>query len=195
MDTRPRTTLTPEEANRRALPLALLVMALYFIPYALRWGFGVSLLTGALVIGAALISVPIHEGLHALGFLIGRVQPADLEIGIFWKALTPYAHCKVPVTARVYRLAILLPGLALGLAPGIAGIIGGSAGLMLYGTAMTVAALGDCLIVWLLRGVSGDTRVQDHPELVGCEIVMDKASPPGPLSTDVERGSQDANNR
>jgi hypothetical protein len=79
----------------------------------------------------------------------------------------------VPLPASRYRVAVALPGLLLGLIPTVAGIALQSEELTLYGAIMLVGAVGDMLILWLLRSVRGDTLVLDHPTRAGFQIVLD----------------------
>jgi hypothetical protein len=64
-----------------------------------------------------------------------------------------------------------MPGLLLGIAPSIAGVISGSAVLAAFGLLFTIAAGGDFLILWLLRGVHAGALVEDHPERAGCYVL------------------------
>jgi hypothetical protein len=46
-----------------------------------------------------------------------------------------------------------------------------------------VAAAGDFLILWILRGVPAGAWVQDHPQQVGCLVVAGADAPsPSPVS-------------
>ena len=39
--------------------------------------------------------------------------------------------------------------------------------LHIFGVIFTVVASGDAIVLWLLRDVPADARVQDHPDRVG----------------------------
>ena len=164
-------------AGLLACPATLLCIG----PYVLLWGGprpdagnGVPLaenpmfLIGLLVI--LIVSVVAHELLHAAGFLLRGAASDDIRFGM--KMLTPYAHYTVPVELASYRLAIALPGVVLGIVPAIAGIASGIIWLTLYGTVMFVGALGDALILWLLRDAPPGAMVIDHPSKIGCEIIV-----------------------
>jgi len=47
----------------------------------------------------------------------------------------------------------------------------GSGWLAGYSILMLAAASGDALILWILRSVSADRLVQDHPSKVGCTLI------------------------
>jgi hypothetical protein len=100
-----------------------------------------------------------------------------------WKALTPFAQCTIPTRARSYRLAIALPGLVLGILPVLFGLSTGAWLATFYGFLMLVAAAGDLLVLWILRGVPAGAWVQDHPRQVGCLVVAGADEPrPAPVS-------------
>jgi hypothetical protein len=169
-------TLSIPEASVLSILLAPAVVAIFVVPYALLWGINpmIGVLGLVRVLAAIVVGVVIHEGLHALGFLVfGRARPAEIQVGIIWYLLTPYAHCKAPMRASAYRAAVLLPGVALGVIPALAGVAVGAPLLVLFGVVMTIAALGDALVVWAIRGVPGKTRVIDHPSKVGCRVIVE----------------------
>jgi hypothetical protein len=174
-------TISMEKANANALLIAPFVVAILAVPYILLWGFGGLLgwLTGSVL--AAILVVPVlvasfylHELLHGLGFvLVGRVPRSEVKIGFSRKALSPYAHCPVAMTASAYKVALVLPGFLLGVVPALIGIGLGVGWLTMYGMMMAVAALGDAQIAWLMRRLPGSTRVIDHPEEAGCEVLVE----------------------
>jgi hypothetical protein len=113
-----------------------------------------------------------HEVLHAVAWQAAADLPAgSVRFGFQWKAVTPYAHCTAPMPARAYRIGAAVPGVVLGLAPAAAGLATGHGAVFLFGLLFTLAAGGDALIVWLLRGVPGTALVEDHPTRAGCRVV------------------------
>ncbi len=115
----------------------------------------------------------------------GRASWEDIEFGMHWTALTPYARCTVPTRARTYRLALALPALVLGGIPLGVGLLTGNWPATFYGFLMLVAAAGDILILWILRGVPARAWVQDHPHKVGALVVAEAdAPPPAPVSAE-----------
>ncbi len=176
--TRRDVTLSFETISRRAWLGVPLVAAIFLLPHILLWGwrslwaaFHVHLAALLLIVPVLLASFAGHEALHGLGFVVfGRARLADLRLGFDRSYLAPYAHCQAPMPAWAYRLSTLLPGLLLGVVPGVVGLATGIGWLTLYGSAMAVAALGDVLIVWVIRSVPGQTQVMDHPSLPGCVV-------------------------
>lgn len=166
-------TLSPLRVNVLSIMLTLWVTAAFFIPYALIWGSDSlwAVFDGWLLL-VLVLSVVVHEVLHAVGYtLVGRVSWREVRFGTKW--LMVYVHCRVPMTASAYRIAVVLPGVILGLVPGMMGLAWGNAWLTVYGTLMTISALGDLMILWLIRSVPGDVRVQDHPSAPGCQVLLE----------------------
>lgn len=184
-----------ETTNRRELTVSMLAANAYalitgFLPalllpalYALFWGSegvqrGLDRLfdfEGGQMVLLLLLLIPgtvVHELLHAAGWIyFGKVGRDAIRFGFQWKTLTPYAHCRVPLPASAYRAGTLLPGLVLGVIPGLAGVLLGNFFLVVFGFVFTFAAGGDVLILWLLRGVSPQAMVEDHPTKAGCYVL------------------------
>lgn len=127
---------------------------------------------------AFLAAIVVHEGLHAVGFRIAGAPRAALHFGVDRKTLSPYAGCRVPVRVSAYRLAVLLPGLLLGVLPWVYGMAAGVAWAVVWGATMIVTAGGDAIILWIVRELPGSTLVLDHPSRAGCQIFEDAASGP-----------------
>lgn len=124
------------------------------------------------LIPTILIGVPAHELLHAAGWVVfSEATHRDIRLGFQWKTLTPYAHLKIPITAFGYRMGTLLPGLALGFLPYLAGLITGSGWICMVGLFFVFAAGGDLLTLWIIRGLRNSDLVQDHPSRVGCLVM------------------------
>ena len=58
----------------------------------------------------------------------------------------------------------------LGLLPFVVSLLVGSLWLMLFGTMLSAAAMGDVMIVWALRHESPAALVYDHPTEGGCLV-------------------------
>jgi hypothetical protein len=170
------------KANVYGILLAPLLLGIIMIPFSLRWGWDalfawrsqltVSDTAYLLILTAILVvSIIVHEALHAVGWAIaGRIGWSHMEFGVHW--FTPYAHTSIAMPAWAYRIGAALPGVVLGVIPGVVAIGAGSGWLALYGAIMLMCAVGDIMVLWLLRGVPGDVRVLDHPSEAGCQIIM-----------------------
>ncbi len=123
--------------------------------------------------GVVVVSIGIHEGIHALAmWKVAGVPWSDIGGGVDWSVLTPYVHTSQVMTAGAYRVVALSPGVLLGFLPAVIGIGTGSILLTLYGALFSGAAGGDLLSVWRLRGVPSEAWIQDAGEGCGCEVVV-----------------------
>lgn len=126
------------------------------------------------ILPVILVGVPLHELLHATGWIIfGNKTIADVRLGFQWKTLTPYAHLKVPISVFGYRMGTTLPGLSLGLLPYLIGTILGNGWVCVIGLFFLFAAGGDLLSLWIIRKLNNSDLVQDHPSRVGCLVIED----------------------
>jgi hypothetical protein len=164
-----------EQAN--VIALALLPVAL--VPIAAHgavWGMaslgkGFGDVFSLLFFPAFLTAIVVHELLHAAGFLLGGAPRRALRFGIDRKTFSPFAGCTAPLKARVYRFAVVLPALALGVLPLAWGLATGAAWMTIWGAFMLLCAGGDFAALCAMRGVPAAARVLDHPERVGCQVV------------------------
>ncbi len=173
-------SVSMSKANYWSLLFAIPPAVLFIAVYLLIWGkhdlqtawqlIGRRWLIFVLILAAAIF---LHEFIHALTWMyFGRKPFSAMRFGFNLKALSPYAHCNEPMTAHVYRLGALMPGLLLGIIPALAGLISGNGLLMLFGVLFTVAAGGDMLILWLLRQEPASALVMDHPTHAGCLLIQ-----------------------
>jgi hypothetical protein len=163
--------------NLLAIPLA--VGPLLAVPglFLLLWGWprmaqtAPVLFRWEILLPSLLGGIVAHELLHAATWMLtGTVPRRSIRFGIQWKTVTPYAHCSVPMPARAYRVGAAVPGVLLGLLPAAIGLVAGDAAWMLYGTFFTIAAAGDAIVLWVLRGIPGTALVEDHPTRAGCYV-------------------------
>jgi hypothetical protein len=170
-------SISLERVNLLALPVALVPLLVTLVPFVLLWGDralltgGRVLVTWYVLLPALLGGVVLHEAIHGASWaLFARKPLRSIQFGIQWKTLTPYAHCTEAMTARAYRLGAAMPALLLGGVPAAAGLALGSGAWLLYGMIFLVAAVGDFIVLWVLRRVPGDVLVEDHPSRAGCTV-------------------------
>ena len=177
--TSPATDLSYDHttAAAYAMVITLALLAAVLVPHALLYRENAFSALGKaagfwLALPAFILSVVVHELLHSLtAIALGGLRWNDISYGVNWKTLTPYAHPRVPLNARVYALTVAAPGVILGIAPAAVGLVTGIGAWSGYGAIMLAAAAGDLLVLWSLRRVSSTTLVQDHPSRVGCYTV------------------------
>ncbi len=170
-------SLSMERMNLLAIPAAFVPLLVTLVPFFLLRG-GAALLSGGRELMAWYVLIPgilggivAHEVIHGLSWaFFGRKPLRSVRYGVQWKTLTPFAHCTEPMTARVYRRGAVMPAIILGAFPAAIGLATGSGAWTLYGTLFLVAATGDFIVLWLLRGVKADVLVEDHPTRAGCYV-------------------------
>ncbi len=169
-----------EDIARSALWLALALIFAPVIAFLLVHGgdqFGETVTVPALLavlIPGMLVSIVLHEGLHALGWMIaGRVPTGEISFGFDRASLSPYAHVSIPMRATPYRFGAALPLIILGVLPWLWGMIAANGLLTFYGAMMTSAAVGDIFVLWVIRSVPGDALVLDHPSRAGCYVKVE----------------------
>ena len=118
-----------------------------------------------------LLGVVLHELIH--GFFAMKYSKngiKSIKLGISWKMLTPYCHCKEPLTIRNYRIVLIAPLIILGIVPAIIGLIWGNNDIYVFGLIFTLAAGGDIIILWKLRKEKEENLAYDSPDKCGCEV-------------------------
>jgi hypothetical protein len=181
-------TLKPLFVNVVGSILTVVIIGLPVVLYGLIWRENaLAVYTGAssvvtvtlLALAVFFVSIVIHEAIHGIGYRMGGVAWDEIKFGFQWKAMMPYAHCKAPMRAGAYKLAVALPGIILGLIPTIVGILIHGPWLTLYGAMMLAGAVGDMLILALLLPIQADVIVQDHPTKPGFQILSEAQSRKG----------------
>jgi Putative zincin peptidase len=113
-----------------------------------------------------------HELIHAIAWSIAARRPLRaIRIGIRWRAVSPYAHPKEPMLVGPYRVGAVMPAVCLGFVPAGLAILLGWPLLMAWSLVFVLAAGGDFVVLWLLRGVPADRLVEDHPTRAGCHVL------------------------
>ena len=166
------------KANLYSLPLLIVLIVLLTGPFLLIWSkqqlissFPIIYLNLALFIPVLIIGAILHEVLHILSFLIiGRVSAENVKLGFQWRSLIPYAHCKIPVKASLYRISLLMPALVMGIIPWFIALITGNGWLLVYAVIFTIVSGGDILTILIIRKAKPNQLVQDHPHNCGCWV-------------------------
>ncbi|MGV3705412.1 MAG: DUF3267 domain-containing protein [Arcticibacter sp.] len=123
------------------------------------------------IIAIMLVGVIIHELIHGITWsLYARSGFKSIRFGVLWKSLTPYCHCKEPLSVKNYQIGAAAPGIVLGIVPTLVALLTGSIVLLAIGLFFTMAAGGDLMIILMLAKQSKNDLVQDHPSKIGCLI-------------------------
>ncbi|WP_066632105.1 DUF3267 domain-containing protein [Labilibacter marinus] len=154
---------------------------LFGIPYYFIWGgefsfadyinvqspasiFGATGVFMLIMIMGFLFHELIHGGIWGVCASKGF---KSIKLGVMWKMLTPYCHCKEPLKVKHYIWGALGPGIVLGLLPAIWGLCTGNFIALFFGIFFIMAASGDILVVNIIRKEKMNDFVQDHPSEVG----------------------------
>lgn len=150
------------------MPLSILLGVVYLLVQR-KNALNVFTCNWKLVLLALLISVPVHEFLHGLGFVGAcREKWKSIGFGFQLKALMPYCCCKEALGIGSYLFGVLLPCTVLGLIPSVIAIAANLPAVFLFGILNILIASGDLTIVLrLLRYIGKDVRIFDHPVKCG----------------------------
>lgn len=179
-----KVTINLAWANVFALIFFAFVALISSATWYFLWGtpsfkdFGGSLLKDVNPLGAAVLvlvmlvaGIVAHEFIHGITWAcFAKRGFRSIRFGVMWGMLTPYCHCKEPLTIRHYRLGALMPLIILGILPLLLAYPLRSVPLLWWGILFVTSAAGDILIVWKLRKEPAFLLVQDHPEEAGCII-------------------------
>lgn len=122
-----------------------------------------------ILILAILLAIVVHELIHGITWMaVTNSSFKHLSFGLLQGGV--YCHIDVPMKKRAYVVGALMPLMLLGVVPFIISLFSGSVALMFFGATMIGAAMGDVLIVWVIRKESPDTMVYDHPTEPGCVL-------------------------
>lgn len=140
---------------------------------AARWfhdGLGFSIV--------CMVGIGLHELIHGITWaLFSPSGFRSVRFGVLKEWFTPYCHCTEPLKINHYRLGAIMPAIFLGVVPIAVGIAVGYYRATLFGIFFTVAAIGDFMVLQLLRGEKPDDYAQDHPTEAGCYVFRRKESP------------------
>jgi hypothetical protein len=172
-------TMSPAKANILSFCFFIPAVLVTWLPYFLIWRVSFfkpeqakAFLFGLIIcMIMSVMSILLHELIHGLCWsLFAPNGWKSVRFGIIWKSLLPYCHCVESLTAKQYRIGLLMPTIVLGLFPIVYGLITGSFFALFYGYIMLLAGSGDLLILGMMRHLSSDTLIKDHPSKIGFMI-------------------------
>lgn len=165
-----------EKIAAQAGLLSVLLLLLPMLPHIFLWGFVAFDARGYLLGAIATLALVIgHELVHAVGWMIfGRVPVSEVTFGFAWKTLSPYVHIDRPIRATAYRIGAALPLFITGLFPVVLGTLTNLGWLTVAGAILVSGAVGDILVLWVIRDIPGHALVLDHPKNAGCYVVEDE---------------------
>jgi len=165
-------TISKLALNVFAVFATLILFALFIAAWKIFWNipYKAGLLKQTYLY--VILSFPVHELIHALGFrLFGKAPWSKIKFGFVAKLLTPYANPTIPLSKTAYLWSGALPGLTIGVLPLLLGFIIGSMPLSFVGLISVIAATGDIFIIWTLRGAASNQFVLEHADQCHFSII------------------------
>ena len=155
-----------------SLPICILLGLLYSLVNVIRRETAFSDFRGIVFWLAMLISIPVHEFLHGLGWVSSCKNGwKSISFGVIWKMLTPYCHCNEPMRISGYMMGAMMPCVVLGVVPAIVALFVGDLTLLVFGIIFIATSSGDIWITWLLTKENPKCLVLDHPTEAGFYIL------------------------
>lgn len=116
--------------------------------------------------GILILSIPVHEGLHALFWGLARGSFKGIRFGVVVRALTPFCACAYPFRRIQYLIGLIAPFLVLAIGLCVAACLTGFWALCAAAATNALLAGGDLLIAFRLIFSKGKYFL-DHPERCG----------------------------
>ncbi|MDE5737127.1 MAG: DUF3267 domain-containing protein [Oscillospiraceae bacterium] len=164
-----------------ALPFMILFIGLFLILHSeindIKELFEIFKSSKCLVIIIAMIiSIPVHEFLHGLGWhLFCQKSWNSIQFGVMWESITPYCYCSEAVSLGQYYIGLLSPFIVLGIVISIIAICIGSISWLIIGLYNILLAGGDltiaCILLKYIKN-KANKKILDHPSECGCVVFL-----------------------
>lgn len=173
-------TINSSKANLYGLLFAIVFAPIMSLAFYYLWHDSINLLEEIQhlkrnllwIFVIVLLAMVLHESLHALAWLaLTKGDYKNISFGLIWRNLTPYCHYSKVVTIIQYRIALITPGILTGIIPFIIALSLGSFPILFFALLFTFGAVGDFIILWLIRHEKPSALVQDHPDKIGCQMI------------------------
>jgi hypothetical protein len=178
-------TIDLSKANIFGLFASIPIAIIYLVPFYLMWkekftpqnirfklqsidfsNNALSMLSTIFMV--IIVGIIVHELIHGITFaFFAKKGFKSITFGVLWKMLTPYCHCKEPMTVFHYTIGAIMPAIILGLIPAIVALVIGNTMIILFAYFFTTAAIGDFMIINLIRKESKGSLILDHPSEIG----------------------------
>lgn len=137
--------------------------------------------------GLLIVLLFVHEGLHALGFILfGKAKLKNIKFGVIWKQGMLYCTTTQPLTVKAYAISLVLPLIIAGLVPFIIIIFLGNALLVLVFAFMISGASGDILMLNKVCSYPKDQLILDHPSAPAFYLIYPEGKEPADFTETTE---------
>ena len=151
-------------------PFAVLQVIIW-VQVEKRDGVIIDIRTSWLFLGLLFVTIFVHELLHGVGWVIWTERKwQSIHLGMMWKYLTPYCHCKEPLKPRYYLVGGLMPFWVLGGGLFAAALLTGNQLIFMLSIVNVLSAGGDTTIACMLFKYLKDQDncyILDHPTECG----------------------------
>lgn len=115
-----------------------------------------------------IVSVPVHEFLHAIAWGMVNGGFCNVRLGFDCKTFTPYCACTAPMSRAKYLFGVLLPYIVLGIIPAVVCLVFAKLWLLLFSLCNIFMAGGDTAVAYfVVRRAGRGAILLDHPERTG----------------------------
>lgn len=141
--------------------------------------FNITLLKIVLLILFYIALLILHEGIHAISFIIfGKAKKGDVSFGVILKHGMIYCTTKRPLTASAYKISLLTPIIFTGIIPLVIFIISGNVGYIFLFSLMVSGGAGDLIMFNRIRKYPSYQLILDHPKAPAFYLVYEKGNEP-----------------
>ncbi|MBO7177937.1 MAG: DUF3267 domain-containing protein [Clostridia bacterium] len=135
----------------------------------------------------------LHEGVHAIAFLIGGAPKTSIRFGAIPKKMILYCTTSEPIKPVAYKISLLAPLVVLGIIPYIISTIILSFPYLILFSIMISGAAGDVMMLYRLTGLKKVKLILDHPKAPAFYALYDEGDLPENFVEYVETDEEKVN--
>lgn len=179
-------TIDLKKTGKTSLYVLIAYLILFGLPFTFLWIGELNVIvffksrspffpvTGSLIFMTVMVvGIVFHELIHGITWAIfAKKGFKSITFGVLWKQFTPYCHCKEPLALWQYIIGAIMPAIILGIIPSIIALSNGNLFLLIFGFFFTISAVGDFMIINLIKNEKPHSLVEDHPSEPGCYIYL-----------------------
>lgn len=147
-----------------SLPFILAEILLYLF---FSQSYSVNLRQWIALLAGLVLSIPVHELLHAFVWIILNKSVKCVTLGFDKKTITPYCACSIAMKKGKYLLGCLAPFLILGVLSGVLAIVFAKLWLLILSVYNIFASSGDIFIAIKAISQKRGSLLLDHYKNAG----------------------------
>lgn len=171
------------EIQRWSVRFTIILFLITILPFLYVWGYIDSarflgdihesfvrwiaffVLTIVLFILSIIIGGFLHEVIHTIffaPFLPSKFK--GLKFGYMKEKMALYVHLREPISITGFRIGLIMPAVILGVFPIILGLLFGYLSILLFGILLSVASIGDLLLLAKTFHLNSTFIIKDLPD-------------------------------